>query len=202
MSLRQRDMAMPDNVGFSGKRWPQDRDEVREFISVLVAEGVESYLEIGCRYGDTVHAVGMALPLGARVVACDLPDAKNGRKNIGRHPESGKFLQRAVDDLAKNGRDAHCILGDSHDPEIVKAVLALGPFDAILIDGDHTPAGARADWTNFAGAGHIIALHDIYGDQSAARGPRPLFAELRKTHARSLTIGKGERRGFGLVWRA
>lgn len=195
-----RDAALPDNVGFSGKRWPQTPADVEAFVALLVAEGVRSYLEIGCRYGDTFHAVGSALPAGSRLVACDLPDARNGRMNIGRHPESEKYLRRAALDLCTQGKMAQVVIGDSHAPEIIEAVRRGAPFDAILIDGDHTPAGARADWDNFAPMGRIIALHDIFGDSSAARGPKPLFKEL-KAKFRHQVIGDGVRRGFGIIWR-
>ena len=54
MTLEERRaMAASDPVGFSGRHWPQTREEVEAFVALLVAEGVTSYLEIGCRYGDT-----------------------------------------------------------------------------------------------------------------------------------------------------
>lgn len=195
-----RRIAATDPIGFSGQHWPQTREEIDAFIALLVAEGVRSYLEIGCRYGDTFHAVGMALPEGSRLVAIDLPDAKNGRLNIGRHPRSADYLHRAARDLARNGRTARVILGSSQAPDAIKMARELGPYDAVLIDGDHTPEGVRADWANYSPLGRIVALHDIFGDSSASRGPRPLFKELKTTH-RHVAIGKGERRGFGVLWR-
>jgi hypothetical protein len=190
-----------DPIGYSGRRWPQYIDEVHEFIRQLQAAGVRSYLEIGCRYGDTVHAVGMALPAGSRIVACDLPDAKNGKSNVGRHPDSATYLHRAVQNLIEEGRDGQVVLGNSQDPAIIAAVKALGPFDAILIDGDHTPAGARADWKNYSPmARKITALHDIFGESSAAKGPKPLFAELRERHHGVAIAHDGLRRGFGLLF--
>src|SRR5688572_2785031 len=122
-----------DRKGFSGKRWPQYQEEIDAFIALLQGEGVRSYLEIGCRYGDTFHAVGKALPKGSRLVAVDLPDTNRG-KPIGKYGDSESYLRRAGKDL-NSDHDVHVFIGNSQAPEVVAAVAALGPYDAVMIDG-------------------------------------------------------------------
>ena len=120
-----------DIAGFSGKPWPQYQFEIQGFIDLLVSEGVRSYLEIGCRYGDTWHAVGSALPKGSRIVALDLPGAKSGFEHKGGHQDSGDYLELAAEDLRKKGQDAIVIIGNSHQKETVTVIQKLAPFDAI-----------------------------------------------------------------------
>jgi hypothetical protein len=189
--------------GWSGKPWPQYREEVEAMIAVFKSEGVRSYLEVGCRYGDTFRAVGRALPNGSRCVACDLPgayssDKRPGRKN--RHANSWVYLQRAADDLTKHGWPATVIIGNSHHPDTVAKVRALAPFDAVFIDGDHALDGVTADWRNFGPMGRIVAFHDLKGEKSASYGPRQLFNELKASHRHKVISVDPASCGIGIVW--
>lgn len=187
-------------IGWSGNPWPQYLDEIEAFADLLNAEGVRSYLEVGCRYGDTVHFVGTSLPSGARIVATDFPAHKNGRRSP-RHTDSATHLQRAVEDLSANGRPATMILGDSHAADTVAKVRALAPFDAVLIDGDHTYEGVAADWRNFGPMGRLVAFHDLMGDKSASIGPRRLFNELKQSYRHQVISCDAGSRGIGVIWR-
>ena len=189
-------------LGWSGKTWPQRPQEVAGMIEVLNSEGVRSYLEVGCRYGDTFHAVGLALPEGSRCVACDLPGWRNGVKSQ-RHPRSHKYLQRAADDLSRKGRPASVIIGDSHHHKTVAAVKALAPFDAVFIDGDHTYEGVVEDWRNYGPMARIVAFHDVVGKKPETSGPRQLFSELRASHRHKLIAVDPDPAacGIGVIWR-
>jgi hypothetical protein len=183
--------------GWSGKPWPQFTEEVEAFIAILQSEGVRSYLEIGCRHGDTVHAVGMGLPVGSRIVACDLPGMRNGIPRR-KHTDSGDYLQRAADDLIANGRKTTVVIGDSHSPDTVARVRALGPFDAILIDGDHSLDGATADWRNYGPMGRIVAFHDISGIKAV----RKVFDDAARSCRRVQRISVDPTiAGIGVLWR-
>lgn len=190
-----------DRIGFSGKPWPQYPDEIDPFIQMLVEEGVRSYMEVGCRYGDTFHAVGCALPLGSTLVAVDLPGAKSGQKNKGGHQDSWQYLISAADDLRSRGQKAHVILGDSHEEETRAKAAVYAPIDALLIDGDHTAEGVRKDWHDYGPMARIVAFHDIAGEGKWARQIRPLFDELAATHKHKTFIYDGKRRGIGVIWR-
>jgi len=189
-----------DRFGFSGKPWPQYPYEIDNFIAFLVEQGCRSYMEIGCRYGDTFHAVGLALPEGAKLLALDLPGAKSGMKNKGGHRDSGDYLVRAAADLVKRGRDAHVILGDSHEAKTLELVKPYAPFDAIMIDGDHTAKGVESDWKMYGSMGKFVAFHDIAGSGKWSRQIRPIYEKLCKGRNHREFIFDNKRRGIGVLW--
>lgn len=81
---------------------------------------------------------------------------------------------------------AHMIVGSSMDPEVQHKAREAGPFDVVFIDGDHSYAGAKADW-EFAQTVHpkIIAFHDIavaYKHRREGCHVDPLWAEIKATH--------------------
>lgn len=176
--------------GFSGKRWPQDESEITGFIELLVAEKIRSYLEIGCRNGDTFHAVGSRLPVGSLLVAVDKP------KRVG---SSEAFLEAAASDLRARGREAVVIFGDSHAPETVERVRGHGPFDAVFIDGDHSEAGVNADWQNYGPMGRIVAFHDVRGKQIPTF-PMQTFVRARAGR-RWIEFCESAHYGIGVLWR-
>lgn len=192
----------PDRAkGFSGKRWPQIQSEIQAFIRLLQKEDVRSYLEIGCLYGDTFHAVGMALPEGSTLVAVDLPGTKRGVIGGGKHKDSGDYLRGAAADLTKHGRAAHVIIGDSHAPETIEAARAFAPFDAVFIDGDHTPEGCLADWNDYGSMGRIVGFHDICGDNYRA-DVRTVYREVRAGKRWTEFANNDPKGGIGVLWRS
>ncbi|MFS2047563.1 hypothetical protein ACEN9J_03145 [Variovorax sp. Varisp41] len=183
---------------FSGRRASQDEFELRSFIALLLEHGVTRYGEIGSREGDTFHEVMSSLPAGAVGVACDLPGGLWGKSTTGRK------LQAAVSDLGRLGYEASTLLGDSTDADVIRSVAALGPFDAILIDGDHTYAGVKADWENYRGLARLIAFHDIAGEGQAEKVQgRPvevhrLWNEIKSQGYRTVEfVSPGSRMGIG-----
>lgn len=188
-------------LGFSGQKWPQLQSELYQFVKILRDEKIRSYLEVGCLYGDTFHTIGMAMGEGARLVGVDLPGTKRGIIGAGKHKRSGEFLERAAADLRRRGREAHVIIGDSHDTDTIARAAAHAPYDAVFIDGDHTLEGARADWENYGPMGRIVAFHDIRGENFRAN-VRVVWEEARKGH-RWIEIAKGDKKGgFGVLWRS
>jgi cephalosporin hydroxylase len=79
---------------------------------------------------------------------------------------------------AEEGADLMLIHGDSHHPDVIAAVAALGPYDFALLDADHSYGGVRADWLNYGPHADVVAFHDIL--------PRPdaqvdrLWAEIKQ----------------------
>jgi len=181
--------------GFSGRTWPQYQEEIQRFISLLKDRDVKSYLEVGCKHGDTFHAVGLALPKGSLLVAVDFPGARRG-KLTGGSKNSYKVLHRSASALKKRGQKSVVIIGDSHSKEVIKNVKKHSPFDAILIDGDHSFDGVRADWNNYGPMGTLVAFHDIRGDNDKGG---TLFNELKQqyTHTEFAFYNKG---GIGVIW--
>lgn len=190
---------------FSGRAASQRQDELLPFISALNSRDVRSYLEIGARYGDSFHAVISALPTGSVGVTVDLPGAAWGR------PDSGANLMRAAADLRAKGYRITTIFGDSRAPENIARAAELGPFDAILIDGDHRYDGVAADWKNYGGMGRIVAFHDIVGGgirsgtgpDHVVEVPR-LWAELKASEAGCEImefVGAASKMGIGAICR-
>ena len=146
---------------FSGRRASQDEFELRGFIGLLRERGVTRYLEIGARHGDTFHEVVCSLPAGSAAVAVDLPGGLWGTEKSREH------LERAVADLCSRGYKASFLFGDSQTEATKRIVVGRGPYDAILIDGDHTLAGVTRDWHLYGELAKTIAFHDIVGTGQA-----------------------------------
>lgn len=186
--------------GFSGKRWLQYKEEIDQFIALLVAEKCRSYLEIGCCYGDNIHAIGMALPAGSKIVGVDYPGAYRGILNGGKFRGSVDNLKRAAADLKANGRLATLILGDSHAAEVIEMVRALAPFDAVFIDGDHSKNGVRQDWETYGPLGRIVAFHDIAGDSYNGKNLRKTYGPACEGRRHIEFIANPDNRGIGVIW--
>lgn len=157
-------MAMGYKVkGFSGKKWPQYKLEIDRFAEIVREANATSYLEIGCLYGDTVHYIGENMERGSKVVALDWPEHP---RRLEKHPGGTKYLEASVEDLRKTfGHEGHVIFGNSQHHDIVEQVRKLGPFDVVMIDGDHSTKGVRSDWDNYSPMAKIVGIHDIGGNK-------------------------------------
>jgi methyltransferase family protein len=142
---------------FSGRRPSQNEFELRSFIALLRERNVRSYLEIGARHGDTFWEVVTSLPEGSRAVAVDLPGALWGTD------KSRKHLEAAVRDLNMKGYKCSTLFGDSQTSATKRLIVGRGPYDAALIDGDHTLKGVTRDWNLYRDIAPLVAFHDIVG---------------------------------------
>ena len=180
----------------------QNTIELTTFINLLKTENVRSYLEIGSKFGGSLWQIANALPKGSRVVSVDLPHGDTSFK------ESQQPLEECVAKLKNKFYDAHLFLGDSTDPVIINKVISLGPFDACLIDANHTEKYVRSDWHFYGPLCRIVAFHDI------AHQPRPepskkmpidvpkVWNEI-KTGFRHQEIKLDKRdNGIGVLWRS
>lgn len=185
-----------------GTTWPQREDELPILGELVVAEGVRSYLEIGLLSGFTLRYLGGLLPRRSRLVGVDLVDEDHLAERF-------KNLAIARKALRKHGHEVHLIIGDSTAPETVEKVRGLGPFDFVLIDGDHTMRVARSDWENYGPMGRIVAFHDIDADRHPTRKPadrrtvevQDLWRELKPRYWHQEIVGKVPGAGFGVLWR-
>ena len=148
---------------FSGRAPSQDESELRGFISLLQERGVTRYLEVGSRHGDSTHEIAINLPPGSTIVAVDLPGGLWGTER------SRPYLERVIADLCARGYKASCIFGDSQTDATKRLIIGRGPYDAILLDGDHTLKGVTRDWQLYGDMAPIVAFHDITGTGQAEK---------------------------------
>lgn len=178
----------------------QNAAELDWLIDLFAREGVRSYLEIGSRFGGSLWAIGRSLPKGSTIVSVDLPGSKDAREE----------LEACVRRLMSDGYDAKLIFGNSAHDTTKFAVRRAGPFDACLIDGDHTMPGIRNDWEAYGPMCRMVAFHDIAWRRSPEwkEGQRidvPEFWESIRgqykwwEEARFCPTGKNN--GIGVLWR-
>ena len=177
----------------------QDEDELRQFIDLMRDKGVKSYLEIGVRYGGTFEAVCNALPL-EKAVAVDFPGGQFGDEN------SVTYLLAAAARLRRTGLDIHVVLGPSSAAEVIRKVKALGPFDAILIDGDHSYWAVEKDFYNYKPvARKLIALHDIAAlpgttdKKGSLIEVRQLWMQMKDRYQTTEIVSPGSIMGIGVI---
>jgi methyltransferase family protein len=184
----------------SGRRLAQHPEELGAFIGLLTSEGVCSYLEVGARYGDTFEVVMHALPVGSRGVAVDLPGGPWGLA-ASRHA-----LKEVVRELNQEGYDCRIIFGNSQSPQVRHEVASHGPYDVVLIDGDHRYESVAADWRNYGSLGRIVAFHDIAGvGRLEKRSQLPvqvdrLWNELKTSHRHREIVAPKSIMGIGVIF--
>lgn len=149
------------------RRPVQDLNELNEFCKFVGEHRVRSYLEVGSKYGGSLWHVARAMPRGSRIVSVDLPHLSTFKR-----PVSQPYLEQVVKELSSN-YDTTLIIGDSTDPEVVRKVGALAPYDLCLIDANHAEEYVRSDWKNYGPMAKIVAFHDIAWDMS--RNPSKTF---------------------------
>jgi predicted O-methyltransferase YrrM len=127
-------------------------------------------LEIGCWDGGTMQVWLENAVSGATIVAVDLEHRNSDAYEDWRMPDT----------------DLRLFTGSSYGEDGAAFIAANGPYDWILVDGDHSSHGVRADVRNCMAAanpGAIMLLHDItpgHGDPDCPCGD--LFADLARDY--------------------
>lgn len=95
------------------------------------------YLEVGCRLGHSLATVMLASGGFVRATVVDM-----WIEGYGDEPNPGPTAVLAhLDALGADRQHVEFFVGDSH--KIIPGLR--GPYDLILVDGDHTAEGAEAD---------------------------------------------------------
>jgi len=127
----------------------------RFLASHCVSARPERYLEIGTRDGGSLTVVLDNAPTLRRIVCADTWGGDWGGSARGSHAHIERMLQLRLYDGTVRFLD-----GDSKEtiPTLRES------FDLVLVDGDHSEEGGRADLANcwpLVTAGGCIAFHDI-----------------------------------------
>lgn len=182
----------------------QDPAELEQFLKILNRENVQRYLEIGSKHGGSLWRIARSLPVGSRVVSVDLPQGDTSFK------ETEENLKACVQHLRKLRYNSHLIIGDSTDPEVIEKARALGPYDCVLIDANHTEPYVRQDWASYGPMARIVAFHDIgwiTGDRPPSKKypievPK-VWAEIKQPyrHTEIKLCHTKRDNGIGMLWR-
>jgi predicted O-methyltransferase YrrM len=180
----------------------QDEKEIAAFAELIRREGCRSYLEVGAKFGGSLKRVADVMPQGSRFVAVDLPGGTKAWK------DSELALKAVIADLRSRGHEAEIIWGNSTAPDVIERVSALGPFDAILIDANHTRPFVERDWANYGPMGKIVAFHDIAWRRApewvGTRIDVPqVWDEIKGEyyHEEFKFCPTGKNNGIGVLWR-
>lgn len=150
-------------------------------------------LEVGSYFGGTLKQWIKRAPDGAVVVSVDL-------YNLPYADNRAKYAEWAAWRV-----EVHAIAGNSHGPETVARAAQLGPFDWIMIDGDHRERAVRADWDAYrqlAAPRGVVLFHDILDNRRAHPEIQvaPVWAEIKRQHnTAELIAGNGRWGGVGAV---
>jgi hypothetical protein len=120
-----------------------------------VSPGVRRYLEVGCREGDSLRQIVANSPVLKRIVVCDMWGPMYGGTGRGGHDHIDAMLNRL-------GYTGERLFLDGDSKELVPTLRE--QFELVLVDGDHSPAGALADLTNcwpLVESGGQLVFHDI-----------------------------------------
>ena len=131
---------------------PQHPEELKKLLEW--ASTARSVLEVGSRKGETLVDLAHAMA-GKRIVAIDWPNHEGMSEN------NEDELLANVKMLEKEGFDVHLIIGNSHHPDVLAKATALGPYDLVFIDGDHSYGGVKQDWEYYGPLGRQVVFHDI-----------------------------------------
>lgn len=177
--------------------------EIAALAEVMRRERVGRFLEIGSKFGGSLWRLSRALQPQSRIVSVDMP------KGTKAWPESSASLKACIARLRDEGHDAHVIWGGSADEAVIAQVRALGPYDAVFIDGNHTLPFVTRDWVTYGAMARIVAFHDIAWRRApewvGIRIDVPEFWQSLKAdyrHEEFKFCPTAKNNGIGVLWRS
>jgi predicted O-methyltransferase YrrM len=134
--------------------------ELSPFLNLLQKSRLKTVVEIGTAKGGTLWALCQIADPKATIVSIDLPGGPFGGGYT-------KKTQEVFKTWRKPGQRIHFFRLDSHNAATkiaLRRILGKRLIDVLLIDGDHTYAGAKQDWEMYSPLVRkdgLIAFHDI-----------------------------------------
>jgi hypothetical protein len=136
------------------------------YLIELSKYSISSYLEIGTKHGGTF------------IITVEYLNKFNSiRSAIGVDLFHVKGLNR----YKKYNKNVKAFAIDSHSVEFKKLLNKIGPFDLVLIDGDHSYEGCLSDFLTIKDHAKIFAFHDIVG--MGVPGVVRLWNELKTNYS-------------------
>lgn len=138
----------------------QRKWELIAYLNLVARLRPVTILEIGTYQGGNLRCMSAVCPDKAHFISLDLPGGTFGGGYSAE--DAVRFKQQL-----KPNQSLDCLRMDSHSPEArdsVASILNGKKLDLLFIDGDHSEAGVREDFLNFAPfvrTGGLIAFHDI-----------------------------------------
>lgn len=180
----------------------QVQSELEELGRVLRDNGALSLLEIGAKYGGSIWKLSQYMDPGSRLVVVDMP---RGTKEWSFSEPS---LKQCMRELQQKGYETHIIWGDSTTKDVIEKARALGPYDAVFIDANHTLPYVTKDWETYGPMAKIVAFHDIHWWRApewvGTRIDVPQFWNKIKEgfrHEEFRLCPTGKNNGIGVLWR-
>jgi predicted O-methyltransferase YrrM len=179
----------------------QVRAEISAFMETVAARRPKTALEIGTEWGGTLLLLTLAAAPDATVISIDMPTGR-----FGGYPRwRGAYYHR----FALPSQRLHLLRANSHllsTVQSVRAILADRPLDVLLIDGDHTYGGAKADWGMYGplvAPDALVAFHDIVVHPPKTQCEvHTLWQELKAAFAHQEIVADRAQSwgGIGLIW--
>jgi hypothetical protein len=142
--------ALAPYVGRGLRHW-QYPIQFGPYLAHVARHRISSYLEIGVEHGGTFAiTVELLRRLG--------PVRSAFGVDLDWAPSLARYTRRVP--------EAHFAALDSRSDAFRARVAELGPFDLVLIDGDHSEEGCQADLDSVRDTARAIAFHDIVDHQS------------------------------------
>jgi hypothetical protein len=149
----------------------QIREEILGLAEFLREERVDSFLEIGTKWGGTFYVLHQISDIGGLKISLDMVGGPYGGWVLNQHPYLGDVVYERNMFLRKLSNDVRILMGDSHTMAMrikLERILGKEKLDLLFIDGDHTYDGVGMDYTmykKFVKKDGLIVFHDINDTQ-------------------------------------
>jgi cephalosporin hydroxylase len=170
--------------------------ELAPALAFLRRRSLRTVVEIGTFLGGTLWGWCQIAEPDAVIVSIDLPGAMMDLP-VAPVAELARF--------ARERQQLHFLRSDSHDQATVqelRTLLGERQIDLLMIDGDHSLEGVRADFDLYSplvAAGGFVAFHDILTHDDRSAEVARFWREVRGRYPHVEFTDPGDDWGFG-VW--